>query len=612
MEAVKHFLTTIDPCLSKAFEGVFDDPTGIYFPVFVLAGCKHVVNALSVEVEVGDARYVADRYNVDIFFSIYDKVKDASFIDAYQWSLEGRVEVEEGFETFLHTFPVETGQAKILSGVLDSLVNCEKYVSALIIGSSNDSYVIGGKTYIVVAEYLTSLGYEGVFYLYDPLEPTETRFEIGNFKFSVYNKKYDYNILHVGVTHVWDDSFHFVEDEREKDKTIRITRFTGFKEGVHQFVVVGSNGVYEMKTVNEHKDVKSAIGGGTYEQKGDKVSIFGTSMTHGPYSVEWFPSNFDIAPPTRASVKGKNLRLNKLYPAARIILKGLGQHMIGVEVPQRFYSGFEKREYIRIPTPHLTGNCALCSHVHYLRHNMRVYSNANLHEEIVRTYSKVIGKLCCSAKYQQKNHLRVAILAQARVQNQVDRAVELIARSTHLDKQTVRDMMRLLNHAGFIKTISKPIIPYKSFVIRVDNSRYKNADGYLYLVNKGLILTPDGKEMSNVASYLAIGKNPQKIYFSDIMAIDIVTAVKLLPRLSEIMSDEVDEEIMRNLPRGARKGVLYIGSSFVQAASVALMLQENAYVNAQYEREFASSYVGKFRVWTKINVALKRKQAIVK
>jgi len=600
MELLNNYLSTLDKDLATVFKTVQDYPTGCYFPVWIAAGYDYTVNELEVDVTVADKHYSAEKYMVDVFFAIYDKEKTIDFITLYEMAYDNDMEVKFSFEHYLHKAEHASGQAKILASALDAFVDCDREVHCLVVGSSNKDFVMGGKSYLVLIDMLSNLGYYGSFILFDPLEPKNYSTKIRNFDVTFFAKRYDYTRLDVNITHVLDDSFDFVRDTRAIRK-LKINKYEMY-EGSHQFVVIQDKGEYQFRTVNEHKDVKEACGGGSYVKDGEEIRIYGTSMRHGPYSPSWFENKrFHIEKPTRASVKDKNKKLNTLYPKARIVLKGLDQTYIGTQVKQKYYEGSEYREYIRVPLPPATTGCDVCHHIRYLSKNIRPYTSVDVESEVTMAYASIMGKMCKKIKYQRKKYLEVAIRSQARVCNEINRAIENIINKTHQPADRVENMMNFLLSNGIIRKEARTIFPMHSFTRR-RGKRFYNKEGYYTYSNTSKVYDSKDKEVNNKYYVLSLGKGRGKrLKLEEPKVQDVINALHLIPTPCEYICTEIASEVIQSFRTNDRSKIrCYIGSEYTPSCNYAIMLTENPVINAMYERNFETISRGRLRIWHKL------------
>jgi len=209
--------------------------------------------------------------------------------------------------------PPKKGQAKILVGTLEGLIDAPQEINIVVIGSGSHKHIVGGKTYDTIARFLSGLGYRGTMDLYDPEEISETviiqNFVVNRVASAIVNF-IDLKMINGATPFViYDDAFvrDYGNRVEPQIQTVRV-RPQEIVPGEHCYVLSSVGDIYYLDTgLVGHKDVESILltrksskihGGGhyLYDKFLGEISFFGESGTYGRPDLDILASVMSAGP----------------------------------------------------------------------------------------------------------------------------------------------------------------------------------------------------------------------------------------------------------------------------------------------------------------------------
>jgi hypothetical protein len=377
-------------------------------------------------------------------------------------------------------------------------------LNILVVGSSSEGILNAGKTYEVLIDYLSILGYVGVMEMYDPHEKSQ-EIRSGGFVVRTYGWPYDWRApkktlcgkeFNIVLDDAWIPTMSSLPCELPAfSKIVKGTVPVGTSKFAYKVV---DNTLIFKAGLKNHKDFSGGIAGGVIERIGDNYVVSGSSMSYGHYHKNVIRRLFVGK---KLEIIDDNIRLGRLtydpdynivrhYPKARVSVKYYGE-----EVPvvrgrvrdQLYYRGKEKRMLFGVPELCKAKNygcgCVLCVRMGAIMNSIISYSNVSAYEAVQSMLTRIVGSSCISVSGQKFNSVLCGWLSAARANGDYYVAREDLIRKYKASEKMADRAYQYLYETGKIDVSSGGIkVRGKEFTVldMTDATKFWNKDRSKY------------------------------------------------------------------------------------------------------------------------------------
>lgn len=411
----------------------------------------------------------------------------------------------------------DDGQAKICLSTLIPLINSEKEMHILVIGSGSEDIVgsnfRSGRSYEALLDFLPRLGYFGSITLYDKYE-FERRFRKDTFDVVMRSEYYNYDLKYFApggqeFTHIFDDVFiptivNEVVDIKYNNVVIDIKRGCDSK---FAYAVRDGKLVICNRLVN-HIDMSGAVGGGYMKVDNSRgangkidVKVYGSSNRVGHYSSQVlidtmsdkYNLTFDDSLKKGRLTFDPESKIFKMYPKAVISCKFFGEKLPvrGKIFDQVWYDGKEKRFVYNCPVPVFFRSwkgcgCERCEQYQLIINCLVDYSGVGI-KVILNLLNSVIHDKCLRSHGSMVLKIKNYIMSASHSRNKMQLVDDYICKRFGCSKDTVYRVVTLMDRINDISFCNKDmevIKHHSNFVNYYGESRFYAKDGKTYYVLK--------------------------------------------------------------------------------------------------------------------------------
>jgi len=566
--------------------------------------------------------------------------------------------INYNYKNFVGTGSAQVvGQAKILVGVLDTLVDLTTLVLyILVIGSSSPGLPhTVGLSYDILPKFLTQLGYKGVIHLYDQYE-IEGSSDIGDFTLHRFAKNFNYQqstsykIDGHPVMIINDDAWrsspilslpstiHFSLKKfsiRGNLSTLPTKYVMAYKS------TTGTVSLCLGKPSQSHKDIDidpgfDIYGGGTIFYCPDEkaVYLYGASTSYGPSNQDHAMKCLERMRPDLMVIPADirhaccrmsmdpDMLLVKCNPQARISMKYFGEDdwdftqiaMHGGRIAGQFYyKGAEKRLLFNVPKPvfHLPygDGCRTCHHMGSLCASIKSFNGSLVRPFLTHAMSSVLGTTCTKTPGQKFSKVVSEVYNQVRRNLPYVSILKTVSASCEVDDYYIDRAVRYLQKLGTVKYYkrrTKPEIDNYPHRVVINTSTgkkqevYYNRDKTEYILHTGYwrVYDVEGREITTEMLYVRLA-NTKPVY-APVARLDSSFLSTVLKRnynsvvIDARFADRFDEKSHL----GAAFGSLAITTTYVKGFSTVVLI--NPFTSSVYhmESEYTlHSVYGLMQVW---------------
>jgi len=401
-----------------------------YSPVVLLWEVDWTEDGDTIKFSVDDTTFEYTKEAINLFFlSMNICPEKEDFPNFYGIMLTNMMPTIK-FDLFVKK-PEESGQAKILLGTLEGLIDMPQKVNILVIGSASDKHVVGGRTYDTIARLMTTLGYKGAIDLYDPLEIDQTQI-VGNFLVT----RVSQTVTSFGKIRmsngampniIFDDAYNqdfgpriLPEITKVLVHPLKLVAGTTKYTLTHQLIgkkeyYYFDNGLIDHSHVVRHNQARTGtltvLGGGVVEVDDVLKSIkcYGTSETYGSCNHNLLGSvlsSFSLAEYDFELYAGYDYRAHDplktiMTNTCRVSIKAMpGDKLKGCELRDQFY--YYKREKrlvkgfppIPVTSLQLGDGCEACTHLGRVLSGIISYSGKPVYDALKLLMAGHIQRPC--------------------------------------------------------------------------------------------------------------------------------------------------------------------------------------------------------------------------
>jgi hypothetical protein len=505
--------------ISQAF---VDECPVEYLPVLMPMTHFYIVGS-TVYVEFIEKRYDFPKRYADIFWYTLRAGRSFSKFQRVYNALKQYGCTADCMDVFVRPAKRhENGQWKLFFSHMELLLDeTSPIVHLLFIGSSSEDTCLAGRTGELLMDYLSQAGYSGSIVMYDPFE-IRRQFQYRGFKVWTFNEYYKYDDLvkrnpdgHL-YTHVFDDVWVPMLSSLPEDIAYTSYRVLSIPEGESRFAYKVVDGVLIFQGgLKRHKDFPGGIGGGMIFRRGNRVSVYGTSMSYGHYCedvvYDVLGSKFELKLLPCELSHGRlsydpNYNILKQHPCAKISVKYYDEKLPahaqnGRPLEQAYYAGREKRLLFGVKDVVFSyrgcaNGCEVCARESLFVSRFVSFSDIPVQTIIRGMITRACGRYCRSGAGAHVNGLMGLLLTAAKNSADVSAFYDIAEKKGYSASSIMRvlELCQRNKRVGVEKVSGdeqfNTVLPSSSGKVRYFNaarSRYKDVDGRIYTCSGELL-----------------------------------------------------------------------------------------------------------------------------